>query len=70
MGEYILYYVEHIIILPLGPLVLYRRYGIVRPSFKNQIASFGSIAIYQLTVLMLVGRWFKINLNFALCHSP
>lgn len=32
--------------------------------------AFGTTAIWQLVPLMLIGRWWQVNLNFALCHSP
>lgn len=68
--EFILYYVEHLIIFPLGPIVLYRRYGQIFPSFKSQIASYSTVLIFQLLILTMLSRAFKVNLNFTLCHSP
>jgi hypothetical protein len=68
--EFVLYYVEHLVILPIGPLVLHRRYGNTFPAFKNQIASFGTILAFQTLVLMPISRALKVNLNFTLCHSP
>ena len=65
-----LYYYEHIALIPLGFLVLTKRYGFMTPTFKNQMAAFGTIAIYQLYVLVPFSRSTMVNLNFALCHSP
>lgn len=56
--------------MPVGPIVLYRRYGFLRPSFRNQMAAFATMVIYQLTVLTNFGILTQVNLNFALCHSP
>lgn len=70
MFEAVLYYVEHLIILPIGPLLLYRRYGNLLPTFKNQIASYASVVIFQTLVLTPLSRIFRVNLNFSLCHSP
>jgi len=68
--EFLLYYIEHFIILPIGPLVLLRRYGNHWPSLKVHAASYGTIISYQTLLLVPISRWFKVNLNFALCHSP
>jgi hypothetical protein len=70
MFEAVLYFVEHLIILPIGPLVLYRRFGNCRPGFKNQIASFSTLLAFQTLVLVSISRALKVNLNFSLCHSP
>jgi hypothetical protein len=70
MLEFALYYVEHWIILPLGPLVLYRRYGNPWPCLKSHIAGFGTMVAFQMLLLVPLGRFLKVNLNFALCHSP
>jgi hypothetical protein len=70
MLEFVLYYVEHLVILPIGPLVLRRRYGNMLPKFKNQVAAFGTILAFQMLVLMTTSRALKVNLNFTLCHSP
>lgn len=56
-------------IVPIGPLILKRRYGFIRPGFTNQITSFSSLIFYQLLVLTPVSRMTKANLNFTLCHS-
>lgn len=65
-----LYYIEHLVIVPIGPIVLFRRYGALRPTFANQFACFSSLAFYQLLVLFPLSYLTKVNLNFALCHSP
>ena len=57
-------------IIPVGPLVLYPSYGMVKPKIKNQMCAFATMVIYQLLVLAPVGRLTQVNLNFALCHSP
>jgi hypothetical protein len=56
-------------LIPLGYLVLAKRYGFMTPTFKNQMASFGTMAIYQICVLAPISRLTMVNLNFALCHS-
>jgi hypothetical protein len=58
------------VILPIGPLVLYRRYGNLFPSFKNQMASYSTILAFQMLVLTVISRALRVNLNFTLCHSP
>ena len=69
--EIYLYYVEHILIFPLGQLLLTRRYGgLDFPSLKNQIFGFGTTIIYQYALLAPVSDWSLVNLNFTLCHSP
>lgn len=57
-------------IIPVGPLILYPRYGMVKPNFKNQICAFATMVIYQLLLLTPVSRFAQVNLNFTLCHSP
>jgi hypothetical protein len=42
----------------------------VLPGFKNQIAAFCTMVFYQLCVLVPLCLATKVNLNFALCHSP
>lgn len=42
----------------------------IKPTFKNQMCSFGTMVIYQLILLAPIGRFTQVNLNFALCHSP
>ena len=64
-----LYYYEHLLIVPIGPIILYKRYGFLKPTIINQIACFSSMVIYQLITLTSLSRIFKVNLNFALCHS-
>jgi hypothetical protein len=44
--ELMLYYIEHLIILPIGPLVLSRRYGNPWPSIKSHIAGFATIVAF------------------------
>lgn len=65
-----LYYFEHVIIWPLGPIILHRRYGMFRPGFKDNVASFATFGAHETLILVPFGRWLKVNLNFALCHSP
>ena len=64
-----LYYYEHIVIIPLGYLVLNKRYGFLKPTIKNHLPAFSSIALYQLLILVPFSRINMVNLNFALCHS-
>ena len=68
--EIFLYFIEHIMIVPVGPLVLYRRYGYQMPDLQNQLASFASVGFYQFVILFPASVLTKVNLNFALCHSP
>lgn len=68
--EIIAYYIQHLAIIPLGYIILSRRYGFVKITFLNQIAGFATFAIYQLIVLGPLSIITKANLNFALCHSP
>ena len=68
--EVLLYYVEHGLIFPFGPLLLYRRYGFLTPTFTSQLAAFSSLCIYQLTWLLFISRTTMVNLNFVLCHTP
>jgi hypothetical protein len=70
LGEFLLYYIEHVIIWPMGPIILHRRYGMFMPGFKDNWASFGTFGAHQTLILVPLGRWLKVNLNFALCHSP
>jgi hypothetical protein len=42
----------------------------MKPGFKDQMASFGAVAVYQLIVLVPIGFITQVNLNFSLCHSP
>lgn len=67
--EVLLYYYEHLLIVPVGPIILYRRYGFKRPRLLDQLAGFATLIIYQLTVLTSLSRLLKVNLNFSLCHS-
>lgn len=50
--------------------MLYRRYGFVFPTFKNQMAAYATFVIYQLAILVPLGLLTQVNLDFALCHSP
>lgn len=68
--EVVVYYVEHLFIVPIGLVVLYRRYGFLPPTIKNQFAAFSTMVIYQMGVLFPLSLATKANLNFALCHSP
>jgi hypothetical protein len=70
MFEFVLYYVEHLIILPIGPIVLYRRYGFPKPSLKNHLCGYGTFIAFHMLLLVPISRFLKVNLNFALCHSP
>jgi hypothetical protein len=46
------------------------RYGLTTPTITSQIFGFSTMTIYQYVVLTPVSRFSKINLNFALCHTP
>ena len=65
-----LFFTEHALIWPLGPLITYRRYGFIKPTLKIGLITFGTFIIYQLAILVPVCRSLKVNINFALCHSP
>lgn len=67
--EIFLYYLEHFLIVPIGPIVLCRRYGILKPTKLNQFVCFSSMALYQIVVLFPLSVATQVNLNFALCHS-
>ena len=58
------------IVIPLGPLILNRRYGFLKPNLTNHVTAFSSIMIYQVGILAPMSRIFMVNLNFTLCHSP
>lgn len=64
-----IYYLEHVLILPIGVLLLQRRYGLSLPTIKNQLLGFATASLYQYVLLMPVSRFSKVNLNFTLCHS-
>jgi hypothetical protein len=68
--EVMLYYFEHIAIIPFGYLILNKRYGFLKPNLKNHLPAFSTIALYQFWVLVPFSRSNMVNLNFALCHSP
>ena len=68
--EIVLYYCEHLVILPIGSIVLHRRYGTLRPNFKNCILAFSVLLLCQVWVLTPLSRIFKVNINFTLCASP
>jgi hypothetical protein len=57
-------------IIPFGYLLLSRRYTFVKPTFKNQLAAFSSLALYQFLILTTFSIITMANLNFALCHTP
>lgn len=42
----------------------------MKPTLKNQLPAFATIAIYQFLVLGPFARLNMVNLNFVLCHSP
>lgn len=65
----LIYYYEHLLIMPIGPLLLYRRYGFTMPNIVNQISSYATMCLYQLLMLAPIGRITMVNLNFALCHT-
>jgi hypothetical protein len=46
------------------------RYGLTTPTITSQIFGFSTMTIYQYVVLTPVSRFSKVNLNFALCHTP
>jgi hypothetical protein len=57
-------------IIPFGYIVLSRRYIFIKPTFKNQIAAFCSMVLYQLVILAPLSILTMANLNFTLCHTP
>jgi len=68
--EVILYYFEHLAIIPFGFLVLNKRYGFLKPTWRNHLPAFSTIAFHQFWVLVPLSRSNMVNLNFSLCHSP
>ena len=54
----------------MGPLILNRRYGFIKPTIINQIVSFSSFTLYQLIILFPLSLMSSVNLNFVLCHTP
>ena len=68
--EVFLYYYEHLLIFPIAPFVLLRRYGYETPTIKNQLVAFCSVCLYQLLILTPLSRISMVNLNFTLCHTP
>ena len=68
--EILLYFVEHLAIIPCGYLILNYRYGFPTPTLKNHLPAFSTIALWQFWVLVPFSRTNMVNLNFALCHSP
>jgi hypothetical protein len=57
-------------IIPFGYFILSKRYTFVKPTFKNQLAAFSSLALYQFLILGTFSIITMANLNFALCHTP
>lgn len=57
-------------LIPFGFIVLAKRYGFLKPNLKNQLAAFTTMALHQVLILAPLSRYTKVNLNFALCHSP
>lgn len=70
MFEFVLYFVEHLVILPIGPMVLARRYGNTFPNLRNHLAAYSTFLVFQLLMLTPLSRLYRVNLNFTLCHSP
>jgi hypothetical protein len=66
----LLYYFEHLAIIPFGILVLNKRYGFLKPTIKNHIPAFSTMVLWQILVLSPLSRNTMVNLNYALCHSP
>ena len=58
------------LVYPVGVLLLYRKYGFVRPTLINHIVAFGTNSIYQFAILGTLSITFMVNLNFILCHTP
>lgn len=68
--EAVSFFFEHLLIWPLGPLLLNRRYGYVKPTLANNFPSYGTMILFHLLILVPVCRLTKANINFQLCHSP
>jgi hypothetical protein len=68
--EQYIFYIEHILLTPIAPLLLYRKYGYLRPSVKSEMAAYGTWICYQLGVLLPMSLLTTVNLNYSLCHSP
>lgn len=64
------FFAEHLLIWPLGPLLLNRRYGYLKPTVFNNFPSFGTIIFFHFLILVPVCRLTKANVNFMLCPSP
>jgi hypothetical protein len=64
------FFAEHYLIWPLGPLILYRRYGWGLPGWRDHFTAFGTFLLYHLVFLVPLGRWTKVSINFQLCPSP
>ena len=68
--EILAFFGEHILIWPLGPLILYRKYGFSFPGWKDHCTGKGVFYLYHFVVLVPLSRWTKISINFMLCPSP
>lgn len=68
--EIVLYYIEHIALVPCGYLILASRYGFLKPNFKNSQAAYSTSILWLCFVLVPLSRSNMVNLNFAICHSP
>lgn len=70
LAEIVAFFGEHSLIWPLGPLILYRRYGFRAPGWRDTLVGFGCYILYHIIVLVPICRLTKINVNFQLCPSP
>ena len=70
MVEVAAFFAEHVLIWPLGPLILYRRYGFTVPGWRDHLVGFGCYILYHIIVLVPLCRATMVNINFQLCPSP
>ena len=68
--EIVAFFTEHTLIWPIGPLLLYRRYGTLRPTWKNHLTTYTTILLFHLLIIIPVNRILKVNINFQSCPSP
>ena len=54
----------------LGPFVLKRRYGFIKPTIANHFAFFASVGLYHYLVEGSLALLTGVNLNAQLCHLP
>ena len=68
--EIVAFFGEHYLIWPLGPLILYRRYGFAFPNWYNHLTAYGFTQLYHQLFLIPLGWMTKVSINFMLCPSP